>query len=807
MAHRLLAAYPSADGRFDELLDEAQKPRPHWSALFAELAGTPAGRIRERQSAIERQIRESGITYNVYADPHGLDRPWDLDVLPLVVPDDEWRLIADAIAQRAELLNRILVDLYGEQRLLAEGLIPPALIYGQSGFWRPARGMRVPGARHLFIYAADLARSPDGQWWVMADRTQAPSGAGYALENRLIVARIFPALFRSLNVHHLAGFFATLRDSLMSFAPSGDGAPLTVVWTPGPYNETFFEHSLLSRYLGYPLVEGGDLKVRDGRVWLKTLNGLQRVHAIVRRQDDGYCDPLELRADSALGVAGLTACARSGSVLIANALGSGVLESGALLGFLPRLCDRLIGAPLKLPSIATWWCGEPAAYEDAFKHADSLVFKSADPAFSFDPVFGADLTAASLDDLKARMSAAPERFIAQEWVRVSQAPVLVRDHKRLGARGVGLRVFAVATANGYAVMPGGLSRVAAAVGDPRILSMQRGGGSKDTWVLSEQPIDKAFSLLPDRVTAAQLVRSGAALPSRIAEHLFWFGRYAERCEDEARLLRLALQTLLRSRRGDGARPVLALTEAFGLKIDAIDPEPGLLAAATIENEAVDLVANLRALWRVAFTLRERISIDNWRAINRLLHDPAVGADCSLAETVDWLDRTIVALMTLSGFHLDGMTRDTGWRFLSIGRRLERLTFLCLALMVGTRESRDADLTWLLELADSVITYRSRYMSRPEWLPLLDLLLLDGANPRSVMFQARGIHGYLAKLEAELGDCGARLFADLVERLEALDLEHDLRPDSERLNDLIGDIRGSAFQLSDRLLHQFFAHAD
>ena len=404
MLRERLKAYPDSEGRFDELFEAPQKPRAHWSRFFRALMGTSAADIHARLEAAERQIRDSGVTYNVYADPQGLDRPWDLDVLPLIIAADEWREIEAGIRQRAHLFDRVLADLYGAQALLQQGLIPPKLLFGQSGFLRSAHSMNLPGGVHLHVYAADLARSPDGRWWVMADRTQAPSGAGYALENRLIVSRAFSALYRDLGVERVARFFATMRDSLSHFAPKGDGPPLTVLLTPGPYNETYFEHSLLARYLGFPLVEGGDLTVRKGRVWLKTIGGLTRVHAILRRQDDTYCDPLELRSDSALGVAGLTDCARRGSVLIANALGSGVIESGALLGFLPGVCEHLTGEPLRLPSIATWWCGEPAALADALHHAKHLVFKTADPAHRFDPVFGEDLDEAGLAALAGRLN-------------------------------------------------------------------------------------------------------------------------------------------------------------------------------------------------------------------------------------------------------------------------------------------------------------------------------------------------------------------------------------------------------------------
>jgi uncharacterized alpha-E superfamily protein len=581
-----------------------------------------------------------------------------------------------------------------------------------------------------------------------------------------------------------------------------------VLLTPGPYNETYFEHALLARYLGFPLVEGGDLTVKGGRVWLKTIGGLKRVHAILRRQDDTYCDPLELRSDSALGVAGLTDCARRGSVLIANALGSGIIESGALLGFLPRLCEHLTGEALRLPSIATWWCGEPAALTDALDQAKHLVFKSADPSYKFTPVFGEDLDAAGLAALAEKLKQQPERYIAQEFVHVSQAPVLSRTQAyRIAARGVGLRVFAVRTPSGYVVMPGGLTRVASGA-DERVVSAQRGGGSKDTWVTSDGSVDASFTLLHNTVTAKDLVHSGSGIPSRVAETLFWFGRYAERCDDSARLLRLALNQILRESDDDedSFEPVLALARAFSLIETDEDVEAALLAAATQEKNVFGLPANLRNLEQVAFNLRNRMSMDNWRTINTLVKDPVFGKESSLPDALNWLDRTITGLMTLSGFAMDGMTRDDGWRFLSIGRRLERLAFQCLVLQVALQHGRAYGLTWLLRLTDSIVTYRTRYMARPEWLPVLDLLILDGANPRSVRYQASGVYSYLKKMEDSYGSCGSELLRPAIDALDALDPALDLQPENVRLRDTVDLLRSTAFALSDRLSHRFFDHA-
>ena len=323
MPRSLLAHYPRKTDRFDEMLDENGQLRPSWQIFFDHLDNATPAQMRHQRDYVRRRIQENGVTYNVYADPKGADRPWELDPLPMILAQSEWDDISRAVTQRARLLNALLGDLYGPQKLLRDGNLPPALVFGHNGFLWPCQGIRPPGDTWLHLYAADLARSPDGRWWVIADRTQAPSGAGYALENRVIVSRLFPEKFRELGVQHLASFFAALQDSLAQWAPKDEGAaPLVVLLTPGPYNETYFEHAYLARYLGYPLVEGQDLTVRGDCVYLKTLTGLRRVHAILRRLDDDFCDPLELRGDSALGVPGLLQAVRAGNVLVANALGS-----------------------------------------------------------------------------------------------------------------------------------------------------------------------------------------------------------------------------------------------------------------------------------------------------------------------------------------------------------------------------------------------------------------------------------------------------------------------------------------------------
>ncbi len=813
MLSTLLDGYPVPEGRYDELLAAPGAPRPHWDTFLHALATRVGPGVSDTLSLTEREIRENGVTYNVYADPQGADRPWQVDPLPLLLPAREWEGIEAGIVQRAELLNRVLADLYGPQQLLHSGAMPPSAVFGHSGFLHQVQGISPPGGVHLFQYAADLARSPDGRWWVVGDRTQAPSGAGYALENRLLVSRVFPELFRDLRVQHLAGFFSHLRESLLRWAPKGDGAPLIALLTPGPYNETYFEHALLARCLGCALVEGSDLTVRDGCVWMKTVEGLKRVHALLRRLDDDYCDPLELRSDSALGIAGLTDCARRGSILLANALGSGAVESSALPAYLPRLCRQLLGEPLRLPSVATWWLGEPSALAAAWERLDQLIIKPLDRSAPERAVFGADLSPAERQALRTRVEARPQRYVAQEWVRVSQAPVLERDPwaggDRLHARTVGLRVFAVATPNGYRVMPGGLTRVAGE-GDSRVIAMQRGGRSKDTWVLSEAPVNASLSLLSSTVTAADLVAPRGNLPSRAAENLFWFGRYGERCDASARLLRLAISSVLGNNETgaddaeDNLVPLLALARYMALIDDLGHPGPELLRAATHPDEG--LGQRLRQLSRVAFTLRDRMSADHWRTVNQLIADPVFRHGSSLPLALVWLDRAVTTTTTLSGHVLDAMTRGTGWHFLSIGRCIERLSNTCLALQAAIGTGRACGLDWLLELADSTVTYRSRYLISPEWLPVLDLLVRDDTSPRSVAFQFKGMLDYLAELEHIRGPSGSELLKPAQAALQALG-PADLHPESPVLESLLNQLQASARGLSDELTLKFFSHAD
>lgn len=816
----LLEHYLRTAGSYHEMLDPAGAVRPHWRRLLDNLQRSSPAQLAQRQDMLNRQIHENGVTYNVYADPKGADRPWELDLLPNLIEQGEWQYLAAGIAQRARLLNAVLADIYGPQTLMQEGLLPSELVFGHNNYLWPCQGIRPPADIFLHLYAVDLARSPDGRWWVTADRTQAPSGAGYALENRMIVSRAFPDLYRDLQARHLAGFFRTLQETLARLATAGTDTPLVVVLTPGRFNESYFEHLYLARQLGYPLVEGTDLTVRDATVYLKTLNGLRRVHAILRRLDDDFCDPLELRTDSALGVPGLLQSVREGRVLVANSLGSGVLESPGLLGFLPAINEHLFGEKLMLPSIATWWCGEPPVMAHALEHMAELVFKPAFPSQSFGPVFGRDLDVAQREALSARIKARPYAYVGQAIAQLSQAPVWHGERLGLQPRAVGMRMYAVAAEEGYRVLPGGLTRVAAHA-DADVIAMQRGGASKDTWILGE-PAPSAEQWRAQRALGVQdVIRRDPYLPSRVVENLFWFGRYSERCDDSARLLRIVLTRHVEGDDAQALHAAVALAQALNVMPDEGELEAGLLTALVGADWPFSLRNNLQRLQWAASQVRGKLSRENWHALVELQRESArlelLGAD--LGEALDLLNRLVVSLAALSGFALDDMTRDEGWRFLMIGRRLERLHFLCTSLAASLRSEQvfePSALEWLLELANSSITYRSRYLAEAQLIPVLDLLLLDPQNPHAVLFQLRQVVRSLRRLHDDLRTPRDASFASLIERLTAFDLgalEYSLfgvgslRVVLSGLADLLDEVGDASSQVSDRLALRHFAHVD
>jgi uncharacterized circularly permuted ATP-grasp superfamily protein/uncharacterized alpha-E superfamily protein len=820
---RFLQGYQPIDGVFDEMLAGPETLRPHCEAFVQSVESMGPHEFASRRDNARRAIRDNGVTYNVYGDPQGIDRPWELDMVPLLVSADEWIRLEKGLIQRTRLLNLILLDLHGPQRLLRSGLLPPSLALANPAFLRPCHGIRVPRDIYLHMHGVDLARSPDGQWAVLADRTQAPSGAGYALENRIVLLHSLPEAFRSCHIHRLASFFRAQRDTLSALTPNQELPAKVVLLTPGPYNETYFEHAYLARYLGFTLVEGADLTVRDRRVFIKALEGLQPVNVIFRRLDDSFCDPLELRGDSFLGIAGLVDAVRAGNVVVANALGSGVIETAAILPFLPALCRDLLGEELLLPSVATWWCGLPAHLSYVLEHLEDLVAKPAFPSKGQEPVFGRKLNARERQGLAAAIRARPEDFVAQAHVELSSAPVWHRQ--RLEPRPIVFRTYVAAAGDSFAVMPGGLTRVSSTQEVP-IVSMQHGGRSKDTWVLSHGPVSAVSLLTP--TDPIRLEQATTELPSRAAENLFWLGRYVERAEHIVRLLRSFVSRLADEDSTDDPRQLSALLQVLvGLRVlpDELGRDTWL---RKVEEDTRDLIARqsphtglrnaLNEVRRLASAVRDRLSIDTWRILNLLQQDMRLRQGrIQFEEVLVHLNRIITDLAAFSGMEMENMTRGHGWRFLNLGRRLERSINLVGVLRgaLGVAHTADAAIVEpLLEIADSSMTYRRRYYAQPRLAPALHLLLADETNTRGLAFQLAAVSEHIIRLprdpRAPSPTREERLIAHARETLgqaEGIVSQPWSEDQVATLDGLLGSMEDDLKAISDAITYFYFSHAE
>jgi uncharacterized circularly permuted ATP-grasp superfamily protein/uncharacterized alpha-E superfamily protein len=753
-----LKNYKPIQGIPDELFDGANRPRDYWLMFLGEFAEFDETEFKSRFSMATRHIRDTGVTYRAYGEEN--ERSWPLNPLPLILGEKEWAQIAAGVEQRANLMEAVLQDVYGEGKLLAEGALPAAALTGSNDFIATMRGIKPPGGKYLQIYAADLGRGPDGRWWVLDDRAQAPSGAGYALENRLVLSRAYPKLYNGMNVQRLAGFFNELRNGLKASADRAD--PRICLLTPGPFSETYFEQAHLARYLGFLLVEGDDLVVRDGKVYVRTIAGLKRVDVILRRIDGQFVDPLELLGASHLGVPGLIEAIRAGGVTMLNMPGSGVMESKALLGFLPKLARRLLGEELKMPNVATWWCGQGSARDRVEQNLQTMAIA---PAFNGTGPDGrtgkarlmADLTPDERAAFLARFHDRPGDFVGQEVVRLSTTPVL-RDGNLEPAPFV-LRVYAAATPDGFKIMPGGFCRTSDRL-DVRALNMGQDVRTADVWVIADKPVER-ISLLANK-DEVKVQRILGQLPSRAADNLFWLGRYLERAEATLRLVRSLCTSLMDSdaaahSTGESLNHVQTLLLSWGALDDEDETERTVLEAAreALQDEKTrsvyDLIISAR---RTASTMRERLSGDFWTLLLNLenLLKKRPQELLSEAEALQQIEAALQILAAMSGLVQENMNRGNGWRFLDIGRRIERGINTCrMARVLADDDATVDDLDLLLDLADSQITYRARYLVGMALTPVRDMAVLDPYNPRSVAFQIFSLKDHLTALPSLLDD--------------------------------------------------------
>lgn len=737
--------YATVPGIYDESFDEHGMPRRAFAPLYAAFRDRGAGSLERRWEEAQRAMRDHGLAL-AGEDDRTASRPFELDAIPLVIDADTWSTIERGVVQRARLAEAFLSDVYGPRNLLEERVLPPGVVLAHPQYARPAIGV-PPGKRGpLTLYAADLVRGEDGRFHVIAEHTQTPPGAGYVLENRVVISRMLGAAFRDAHAQRLASFFVRLRETLADLAPQHRENPRIVLLTAGAYSETYFEQAYLAQYFGISLVEGDDLTVREDRVFMKTLAGLEPVDVMFRRLADDYCDPLELRHDSSLGVLGLVGAVRAGTVAMANAIGSGVAEAPGLLPYSARLAERLLRESLVLPSIGSRWLGEernPALYLDR----EALVrasFSNRKPVVDL-----RELGAADRDALLTEMTLSPHAFTTVSRITPSTVPTFVNG--AFVPRPFTLRVFAVRTPEGFVVMPGGLARALEEGASP----FSSGGRAKDTWVIAEGAVEER-SLLRSMEAPVELKRGGIDLPSRIADNLFWLGRYAERLEGLVRILRNALVTLS-DEAPQSLDRVLEQHEGMLALLEATrgPNEPWSAALLRIaSNPEGTLIETLRAdLRRTSASVRDRLSNDTWRALRALDDELAARPDVDdINEAIARVDRIVLTCSAIAGFGLENTTRGPGFHFLDLGRRIERacstLEILRAALppsRTGTsRETMEA----LLRVADSAITYRSRYLATMQLAPVLDLLLTDTTNPRSVGFQIERIAGHVRDLPRE-----------------------------------------------------------
>lgn len=795
-----------------------RKLRAHWLAYASLLDELKPGEFDHRRELARRLVHQNGVTHNVYGDPQGLDRPWSLDFIPLLIPATQWDEVSEGLIQRAHLLDRLLADLYGPADTVFSGVLPPELLWANHGFLRPCHGVRLPRGRWLHLYAADLVRNENGQFEVLSDRTQAPSGAGYTLENRIVMSRALPSVYRRSRVQRLAPFFVSLRETLAELAPANHENPRIVLLTPGPYNETYFEHSFLARYLGYALVQGNDLTVRDSIVYMKTLGGLQRVDVILRRVDDNFCDPLELFAGSYLGVPGLLHSIRQGNVTVANALGTGVLQAPGLLPFLPGLSRHLLGEDLKLRSVPTWWCGQPKELKFVLENLPELVIKSAYPTLGEDPIFGRSLARAQVEELGTRIKAHPDQYVAQKQVMSCTMPALIDD--QVQPRRFVVRSFLAACGDSYAVMDGGLTRINPS-SDSLVVSLQRGGGTKDTWILSDGPVSQMTLL----VTSRQRVlfnRGGGDLPSRIADDLFWLGRYVERAEGRARLARAAFIRAMEEDGGEGTNATQILCAALHVangSLSASSSRAAFVKGVMGDDETVGISSLLAQVHNLARIHRERLSPDSWRILENV-HERVSrfkpGSDESAEGWFDLLNDLVVTLAAFIGLSADSMMHSQAWRFLDMGRRLERALFLA-RLLGDTLVNPGTDpalLEAILEITESAFPYRRRYLMQLETEAIVDLLVADENNPRGVAFQFATIAKHLAALPHDTSHPSCEHDNELLLGLRATLQTANLNelctvPAGQRragLAALLFDVFDRAIRLSTAIAHLYFSHA-
>ncbi len=765
----LLQSYKEKINSYDEVLDQNGEIKPYWKGLFDTLEAIGIDELEVRNQEIVKKLQENGVTYNVYDANQESNRPWKLDPIPFLIHESEWKTIEQGLKQRARLLDLILKDLYGPQTLIKNAIIPAELVFDNAGFLLPCFDIRQKYDKQLLNYAADLARGPDGKMWLLDNRTQSPSGAGYALENRLVMSKVFPELNEKTSRKRLSPYFNQLQQTVDTLGNNSNENPNVVFLTPGPGNETYFEHVYLSSYLGYTLVQGNDLLVRDGFVWLKSIDQLERVDVIIRRLDDEWCDPLELRRDSLLGIAGLLQVIRLGNVTVLNPPGTSIIENYGLMAFMQNACKFLLQEPLLISSIATWWCGHAKELGYVLANLPKLIIKKTNRKQGFRSIYARLLNEQQLEDLKNLIRKNPKDFVAQEEVSLSTTPAFVDGS--IEPRYAAIRAFLIADGEDYKVMQGGLTR-SSAVKDKFEISNQLGGISKDTWVITDAPTENHEKSVERKNTNNQLNNS---LTSRNAENLFWLGRLSERTMALRSFLKIILNRLNENvvKHGNEQPEFLVVLlkslthltqtypgfvgkeakdgEVFNNEAIFANPITELLLLINDPKKTGSVVYNIQSLLNTINQVSEKWNNDTRHIINLLEDSLFTLKNTNNINYVNHaLDKLHIRLFSFYGNIYETSPRDNGFYLMEAGKNVERLLSL-ISVFRSTFNYKKVDeeeallMEAILENHHLLAQYRHIYKSHLSLKAVINMVFLEKNLTYTLSFLLNMLTNYLSKL--------------------------------------------------------------
>jgi uncharacterized circularly permuted ATP-grasp superfamily protein/uncharacterized alpha-E superfamily protein len=813
---------------FDEMFNSNGAIKGHWLEIANALEKAGIKQLEQKQFEIDWRLEDNGVTYNIYNDPDGINRKWNLDPIPFVLKEEEWDKVTRGLKQRAKLLDLIFKDIYSEQKLLKDGIIPPEIIFSHKGFIPEIVGFKNKDYYSLKFYAADISRGPDGKFWLINDRTSAPSGLGYAIENRLTMNSIANELYPNINTKKLASFIDGFKKMLKTSTKKQQENPLIVLLTPGPHNETYFEHSYLSAFLDLALVQGEDLLARDNQIWLKNLNGLRKVDGILRRVDDRYCDPLELKNDSQLGVTGLLNVARNDNISIINPMGIGILENHGLNPFMKNICKYFLNEELILPQIATWWCGQESELEYVLKNITTLIIKKIDKTEKVETYIGKNLMNQDIEKLKEKIKLFPQAYIGQEHINFSTVPSFTGNE--IEPRNAILRSFSYLGENGYEVMNGGLVRVAASK-DSLMFSGQKMGYSKDLWILGTDDA-KVINPLSQRVYIDSKLEN---ISTKRAENLFWLGRYINRAIITSRMVRFSLKNMINIHKLEGLDNTNLISKILNNAITHLTMTyPGFLELKdnTTINEMVSIIKDKTRVGSLTFTLnmlsnsninvKNLLTIDAWRIFDKMhknWYSYTMQKNQPVREHINQINNLLIYLMAYKELIDESIFKEQGLILFDIGGKIEVSLLLVSKLRSLLTMKHEKMLQYevidsLLNSYESYNSYRAYYQSSLDLSNVIEFLIFNAKYPKSLIYIITELLGNLKELPKQknsdyLSSCEEPIFK-IYSKIKLSNPATLLKIDDkqflyEELDSFLSEISVLLIKSSDELTNTYFSH--